>query len=397
MRRIALITLLLSVFIGLLGIGVIIPVLPLFAATLGANGFALGVIMAVFSLSRGGLQPVVGSWSDRWGRKQFLVGGLAIYGVVGLLIPLADSVAALVWIRFLQGVGSAMIVPVAMAYMSILAPEGAEGRYMSYLNMAVFFGIGCGPMMGGFIADNWGMPAVFYSMAGLSFFAMALSWLTMPVEVGRDSGSPRRLLESLRQMRKNPRTVGILLARFATMLIPIPTMAFLPLLLASWHGEQYSGTVVGVIIACRTLVNAVLQLFFGRMADRASGVVMLSCGCALLALVLAVIPFCRSFSWLVLAYILLGVVEALIWAVLGAFASREAKQCGYGHGTMMGVYGLAMSAGVFTGGLLAGIAMDTLGIAQVYLVCAGVITAFSCPAVLLILRGEKENLIARQG
>ncbi len=394
MNRAAFITLLLSVFIGLLGIGVIIPVLPVFAATLGANGFALGMIMAVFSLSRGALQPVVGSWSDRWGRKQFLVGGLAIYGVVGLLIPLADGVFALICIRFLQGVGSAMIVPVAMAYMSILAPDGEEGRYMSYLNMAVFFGIGCGPMMGGFLADNWGMPAVFYSMAGLSFLAMGLVWITMPAAVGMGNGSQSRLLENIRLMSKNPRILGILLARCTTMLIPIPTMAFLPLLLASWDGVQYSGVTVGTIIACRTLVNAVLQVFFGKMADRVNQRRMLFIGCLLLALVLAAIPFCRSFSLLMVTYGLLGVVEALIWAVLGAFSSREAKGSGYGHGTIMGVYGLSMSVGVFTGGLLAGLAMDYLGVAQVYLVCAGVIAASSVPVLLLILRGDRECPLA---
>ncbi len=390
MNRIAFITLLLSVFIALLGIGVIIPVLPVFAATLGANGFALGMIMAIFSFSRGALQPVVGSWSDRWGRKQFLVAGLAIYGAVGLLIPLANGVFTLICIRFLQGIGSAMIVPVAMAYMSILAPDGAEGRYMSYLNMAVFFGIGCGPMMGGFLADNWGMPTVFHSMAALSFFAMGLVWATMPGAVARGSGSQRKLLDNLYRMCRNAHTMGILLVRYATMLIPIPTMAFLPLLLASWNHGQYSGVTVGVIIACRTLANAVLQLFFGRMADRVNGVRMLSLGCFLLALVLVIIPFCRGFALIMLAYVALGVVEALIWAVLGAFASREAKRLHYGHGTMMGVYGLAMSGGVFTGGILAGVAMDYIGIVEVYLVCGAVIAALSLPAIWLIIRGEKD-------
>ena len=64
MNHSALFTLLLSVFIGLLGIGIIIPVLPVFATTLGASGFALGLIMAAFSVSRGLLQLMVGSWSD---------------------------------------------------------------------------------------------------------------------------------------------------------------------------------------------------------------------------------------------------------------------------------------------------------------------------------------------
>ena len=141
MNRQILITLLLSIFIALLGIGIIIPVMPVFATELGASGFSLGMIIAAFSISRGVLQPVVGSLSDSWGKKGFLVAGLFIYGLVGLLIPQAESVLNLIAIRGFHGVGSAMIVPIAMAYTSSLAPAGHEGRYMSYLNIAIFLSL----------------------------------------------------------------------------------------------------------------------------------------------------------------------------------------------------------------------------------------------------------------
>jgi len=79
MNQKILLTLLLSVFIALLGIGIIIPVMPVFASELGANGLALGMIIAAFSVSRGVLQPVIGNLSDQWGRKGFLVAGLFVY------------------------------------------------------------------------------------------------------------------------------------------------------------------------------------------------------------------------------------------------------------------------------------------------------------------------------
>ena len=108
-------TLFAAVFIAMLGIGIIIPVLPQLAVQLGASGFALGVITAAFSLSRGLLQPLVGDLSDH-----------------------------LVYIRILQGMGAAMIVPVAMAYTSALTPPGQEGRYMGMMNASLFCGIGFG-------------------------------------------------------------------------------------------------------------------------------------------------------------------------------------------------------------------------------------------------------------
>ena len=77
MNRQILIILLLSVFTALLGIGIIVPVMPDFATRLGASGTSLGLMIAVFSLTRGFFQPIVGSLSDRWGRKGFLITALS--------------------------------------------------------------------------------------------------------------------------------------------------------------------------------------------------------------------------------------------------------------------------------------------------------------------------------
>ncbi|MGI9538179.1 MAG: MFS transporter, partial [Desulfocapsaceae bacterium] len=227
MTRQILITLLLSVFIALLGIGIIIPVMPVFATELGANGLALGMIIAAFSVSRGLLQPVVGNLSDRWGRKGFLVTGLFVYGLVGLLIPQAGSILNLLLIRAFQGVGSAMIVPIGMAYMSVLAPPGQEGRYQSYLNIAIFCGIGCGPVIGGIVSDLLGFKSVFYVMAALSFGAFILVLKNMPAQQAPVQGSTTGLLKSIKMMMQSRLTVGILLARLVTMVIMVPSMAFL--------------------------------------------------------------------------------------------------------------------------------------------------------------------------
>jgi DHA1 family multidrug resistance protein-like MFS transporter len=385
MRNYTLITLLLSVFIALLGIGIIVPVMPIFARELGASGLGLGMIIAAFSVTRGILQPVVGNLSDRWGRKNFLLAGLLIYGVVGLAIPMAENVSHLIGIRGFHGVGSAMIVPIAMAYMSLLAPSGSEGRYMSYLNIAVFSGIGCGPIIGGVLSDNWGLPSVFYTMAALSFFALVLVIRFMPAQLSEDQPVRRKLLQSMLSMIRSKKTSGILIARYATMIIMVPTMAFLPLLMSGWQGS--SGLQIGTVIACRTLVNAVLQIPFGRLADRSNKLYLLTACCLLLSIIISLIPQMTTFTQMTMIYLALGSVEAGIWACLGAYASLEAKRH-YGHGTMMGIFSLAMSAGVFTGAMISGYSMDGWGIARAYQVTAIAVLLLSLAAVVLIARGE---------
>jgi len=376
------------VFIALLGIGIIIPVMPVFATELGANGLALGMIIAAFSVTRGLLQPVVGNLSDRWGRKGFLVTGLFVYGVVGLLIPQAGSIINLLLIRAFQGVGSAMIVPIGMAYMSVLAPPGQEGRYQSYLNIAIFCGIGCGPVIGGIVSDLLGFESVFYVMAALSFGAFILVLKNMPAQQAQVKASATGLLKSLQMMMQSRLTRGILLARMVTMVIMVPSMAFLPLVMTQTIGA--SGLQIGLVIACRTLVNAVLQVPAGKVADKYDKLFLLVTGCICLSGVIMLIPFMKTFVMFLLIYCLLGLGEAIIWPVLGAYASIEGRKR-YGHGTMMGVFSLAMSGGIMAGAMLAGFSMDVWGIEFAYFVTAATVLIGTSVAALLIRSGERED------
>jgi MFS family permease len=393
MPRQILITVLLSVFIALLGVGIIIPVMPVFATELGAGGLALGMIIAVFSVTRGVLQPVIGNLSDRLGRKSFLVAGLFVYGLVGLLIPQAGSVFHLLLIRGFQGVGSAMIVPIGMAYMSILAPPGHEGRYQGYLNIAIFCGIGCGPVIGGVVADLLGFESVFYLMALLSFGAFVLVLKNMPAQHSQSKKGAAGLLKSMSLMLKSRLTLGILLARFVTMIIMVPSMAFLPLLMA--QTIEATGLQIGLVIACRTLVNALLQVPAGKVADRSNKLLLLLIGCLWLSGVIMLIPFMESFVMFLIIYCLLGLGEAIIWPVLGAYASIEGRTR-YGHGTMMGVFSLAMSGGIMTGAMLAGFSMDVWGIEYAYFVTAGTVLIGAVGAVLMIGTGAKNESQPRE-
>lgn len=388
MKNNTLITLLLSVFIALLGIGIIIPVMPVFATELGAGGFSLGMIIASFSISRGLLQPIVGNLSDRWGRKNFLAAGLLIYGIVGLLIPQAISVGHLIGIRAFHGVGSAMIVPIAMAYVSLLSPAGHEGRYMSYLNIAIFCGIGCGPVIGGLLSDSFGFSSVFYLMALMSFIALILVITNMPRQSGSESRGNQSLFGSIKAMIGSSRTSGILLARYATMIIMVPTMAFLPLLMASWP-EEHTGLQIGGVIACRTLVNAVLQVPFGKIADKYNKIALFLAGSLLMSLSVLATPSMDTVLSITILYVILGVGEAIIWPVLGAYASEEGRKH-YGHGTMMGVFSFAMSGGVLTGAVLAGIGMDLFGIEWAFYICGAAVMLITLAAARMIFAGEKE-------
>jgi len=184
-------------------------------------------------------------------------------------------------------------------------------------------------------------------------------------------------------------TMGILLARFVTMIIMVPSMAFLPLLMAD--RIDASGLQIGMVIACRTLVNAVLQVPGGRAADRYNKLALLVAGCLCLSASILMIPLMEHFITYLLLYCLLGFGEAIIWPVLGAYASIEGKKR-YGHGTMMGVFSLSMSSGILVGALLAGFSMDQWGIDSAYFITATAVMIGTAGAGLLIKTGDRSAL-----
>jgi MFS transporter, DHA1 family, multidrug resistance protein len=359
MKNPVLITLLLTIFIALLGVGIIAPIMPMYAINLGATGLTLGLMVAGFSISRMIVQPLVGNASDRVGRKRFLIIGLIITAVSAIAFRYANSVPLLVLFRMLQGTGSAMITPIAMAYVGDMAPEGKEGQYMSILNIAIFAGFGGGPLIGGVFSDLWGVNSAFYAMAIFSAAALAMVLLLLPSAVADKSAKVRvNVFAMLGRMIKNRKLAGTLLSRLATMTIMSPTFGYLPIIMA--REMDASGTEIGLVLAARTLTNALLQPPFGRMADRLNKVVLIASGSIVVSVFVFLIPSAKSFPMFLLLFLFMGAAEAAIWPALGALAVEGGRE--YGQGAMMGAFNTALSIGIFIGSMGGGLLMDLLGI-----------------------------------
>jgi DHA1 family multidrug resistance protein-like MFS transporter len=383
MERRTLVILLLALFIAVLGVGIIAPIIPIYATDLGATGVTLGLMIAAFSISRAALQPVVGSQSDRHGRKRFLVAGLSLYAVMGLTYTLATSVEHLILIRLFHGVGSAMIMPIAMAYIGDLTPRGQEGRYMGMLNIALFAGISAGPILGGVFRDTIGINPAFYAMSALTAASLVLILTLLPPQRSdREIKPTPGLLTTFRRMLHNNRVVGMLLPRIGTMVVMIPTMGFLPILMD--RSMEATGVQIGIVISARTIVTAGLQFPFGKMADRHNKVALILTGCSVISAGVFLMPFAADFLQLVWLSLLIGIGEALIWPTLGAIAVEEGHQ--YGQGSMMGVFNMAMSLGVLIGSLVAGSVMDLIGLEYAFYITSIILAVSAVAGSLLIAR-----------
>ena len=362
-----------SLFISTVGIGFVVPFLPVFATELGATGFALGFIMAAFSLSMVVTQPLAGSYSDRLGRKFFLVAGLAVYSVGGFLYVLSSSVADIILVRFLQGIGGGLIFSVSMAYMGDLAPEGHEGRYMGVYNVTMLSGFGLGPLLGGVLKDTFGMNMAFYGMGLSSAIACILVLFLLPESRTRDvRAESQRLFAVFGEILAQTRTRGILLIRFSVMLSMVPSFIFLPVLMT--QVMDASGVQIGMVITVRTLVSASLQYPFGWLADRHSRVVMTVASVFGMAAVVSLVGFATQFWHVLLLFGLLGINEALFMPANSAMILEGGRS--HGMGATMGLFNTAMTMGMFVGSLGAGLLVDEFGF-RIAFMLVGVIVALS--------------------
>jgi len=169
-----------SIFAAITGMGIVVPLLPVYAHDLGASGFYIGLIFGAFSLSRTFLLPYFGRRSDIHGRKPLIVAGLLAYALVSVAFVFSRNVEHLILIRFFQGIASAMIMPVVQAYVGDITPPGREGLTMGLFNMSMFMGLSAGPLIGGVINDNFSLKISFICMGILALGGFFLSLFILP-------------------------------------------------------------------------------------------------------------------------------------------------------------------------------------------------------------------------
>jgi MFS family permease len=162
--------------IAVMGLGFIIPLFPVYVSQKGATNFQLGLIVSGFTISQFLVQPFFGGLSDRYGRKVFMVGGLACYGIVASLYVLAESLTQVFLIRLFHGVGAGMIWPALSAFIIDESPVERRGESIGFISAMEMLGFAAGPLVGGFLYSLGGMSLPFWGCSLLAFAGMALIW-----------------------------------------------------------------------------------------------------------------------------------------------------------------------------------------------------------------------------
>lgn len=363
------VTLFLAVFATTMGAGLVVPLLPVYAHELGAGAFQIGLIFGAFSLTRTIFVPYFGRLADRKGKKPLLTAGLFIYFFLSLLYAASRSVESLILLRLGQGFASAMILPVAQAYVGMITPAQKEGRIMGLFNMSLYGGLSIGPLLGGVLNDLFNIRASFLSMGALTLLAFLLCLLLLPTENRSYKEKSRASKDSFSYMEllRTPSIFSLFAFRACFMTCIGIIWAFLPLLAST--KLALSSSAIGVVIMTSVFVSGLFQVPMGYLADRFSKRALTIAGGILAVISVLYLNRASSFGELVLANGILGLAGGISFPAIMALGVIEGRRTN-AMGSLMGLLALGHSLGMLAGPLLAGALLGFTSFGTVFILGA---------------------------
>ncbi len=167
-------------------IGILIPIVPLFIeGPLGEGEFGIGVTVAVFALAAICARPLLGLLADRYGRRVLMVSGAVLAGLGGIGSSQVSEFWQLLVLRGFTGVGEAAVFVGAATLIADMSPRDRRAEGASYFSVAVFGGIGVGPIIGEALLDDTNFERAFF-VAGLFAFLAAVLAMFAPARVETD-------------------------------------------------------------------------------------------------------------------------------------------------------------------------------------------------------------------
>lgn len=308
MRKPSVLVIFLTVFIDLVGFGIVVPLVPVYSKHFGAHGLVIGLIFASFSAMQFIFSPIWGRLSDRHGRRPILLlstaGAAASYVLFAASTGLESHTAAL-WLMVLSrsfaGVCGGNIT-VAQAYIADITPPEQRSKRMGLIGMAFGLGFIFGPALGGFSLKHIGNTGPGCVAAGLCALNFLLAWVILTESRQPSSApvTPRPHLDQWLHTLGQPK-IGLLVVVFF-----LATFCFscfestLPLLVGNnFHlnfvsDETSASTVAYLFVYCGLIGAFVQGGAIGRLVKMLGEPRLIALSLVLTAISMALIPFVKG-------------------------------------------------------------------------------------------------------
>ena len=380
-------------FVLMLGNGIVLPVLPLYARSFDVGYGATGLLIASYGIARIGFDLVAGAIVDRIGERAAGSVGLGLVSVFALLTGLAPSfpLAVLGWGAV--GASSALAQTASYAYLLRVVPGHRMARTIGVLYGSFNIGLVAGGFIGGFLADHLGLQTPLYAAAGLAVLAGGLYLRYVPRRAPRP-GTPvehatarGRLRTRLADLLRTPGIAAALMGQLAYLWM---FAAVFSTLLALFARDELgmSPSAIGIVFAVALAVELLVLYPAGSAADRHGRKLVLVPALIGTVIVTALLGFAGS-------PIVLGLLVAALAGISGvggvapsAMLSDLAPRAAIG--TAAGVFRLSGDVGFALGPLVAGLVASGIGLREAFAVSA----LPAAVALVLVLR-TPETLGAR--
>jgi MFS family permease len=323
----------------------LIPELPAYLTALGGAQYK-GLIISLFTLTAMLSRPFSGKLADTIGRVPVIIAGSIVCFICSLIYPIVTTVFAFLLLRLLHGFSTGFAPTGTAAYLSDVIPVSRRGEAMGILGTAGSVGMAGGPAIGGMLANQYGLNALFYCS---SSFGLISVLILLRIQETLDNSQPFRLsvLKVTRKDLFEPRVI-------------VPCLAMV--LLAYSYGTVYTiipdfGEHVGIrnkglLFTYMTLASLLIRFIGGKASDRWGRSVVLRFCAVFTTIAMLVIGSSDSALQLTIGMSLYGFAYGATSPTLAAWATdlSDARFKGRGLASMY----IAMEFGIGFGALMSG-------------------------------------------
>ena len=350
----------------IMGVASITPAFPRIVKELNISAKDVGLLISVFSFPGILLTPFLGIVADRWGRKRIIIPFLVLFGIAGGLCFFVRDFKLLLILRLIQGIGAAPLGSLTVTIIGDLYSGKELVAAMGYNSSIRSIGSAGYPAIGGALAMiGWHYPFI------LPVIAVPIGFLvlsTLKVPEPKNELHIREHLNIVWKKLRNRQVAGLLVIGIIIFIMLFGSyMTCFPLLL----GNSFSASplIIGLIIACVSLIAAFTSSQLGKIIKLFSKKAILKISFILYTLALLIIPFISQLRLFFIPVVIFGVAHGMSIPIIQALFA-EAAPLKY-RATFMSVSGMTFRIGQTLGPFLMGLVIGVWGIGGAFYAGAG--------------------------
>lgn len=367
-QRSPLLVILFTVFVDLIGFGVIVPLIPFYNESLGGGPAILGLLVATFFLMQFLFSPVLGRLSDRVGRRPVILGTLLMTIAGHLILAGANALVLLFVARILAGSASGNL-SVVRAYIADRTRPEERARGMGLIGAAFGVGFAVGPVIGGALEPfGLAIPALAAATLAAANFVLAFAYLpeSLAPEVrGAASGQRRAgMMEALRRPTIRALVLTFFVVSFAFSTVPV---AFPSLGIDVFGMGPQQLALIFILIGS---INFLVGSAAGQLARRAGEERLVAFGTLAMGVAMALTPLIRDLAAYVLLVGLFATGVAITLPLIPSLVSKRIAP--HEQGSILGSAQAIGSLGTVPGPLIAGFLYEQFSPAAPFLLSAAI-------------------------